>query len=150
MRSRLYLFLLLCALILAGYCWTRPGTSLCWAGEQHTLLQVQFSPYYWHRNRVLYEDITAFNLIESPDHPGHQALELVTPRFKLIYGFAASDWVTDLPEFHAEVQNIIINQSGISCRFRWATLGFISALLVGLVCSVLLMVTFLKRAPNKR
>ncbi len=148
MRSRAYFLLLLSAVIVAGYSWSRPGTSLCWVGEEHTLLQIQFSPYYLHRNRVLYTEIKTLELVNVPNSPEHLAIELATPRLNLIYAFASSDWVKDLPEFLAEIQQIVLQKSGVSCRFTWATLCFSAALLISLLCAVMLIFRYLKKPAS--
>ncbi len=133
------------ALILAAYSWSRPGNSLCWIAETDTLKQVQFSPYYWHINRLLYSEIEALNVVESPNQPGQRVLEVVTPRLRLVYGFADSSWIDDLDTFQAEITGLIERRDGYSCRITTATALFAAACGIFIISLLLLLIHAFRR-----
>lgn len=142
---RTIILVLIAALIVAAYCWTRPGTSLCWIAEAKTIQQIQFSPYYWHYNRILYSEKEALNIIPSPDNPEQSTLELVTPRMNLIYAFADSSWIDDLDAFHMEINAVFQQQRRYSCRIRAATGWFMVASLVIVSGLFLLLISAFRR-----
>lgn len=134
--------------MVTAYCWTRPGTSLCWIAEEKTVQQIQFSPYYWHSNRFLYSDNKALNIIALPDNAEYSTLELVTPRMNLIYAFADSSWIDDLNSFQAEINAVFEQQRRFSCRIRSATGWFITASLIMIGSLVLLLIAAFRRKPH--
>ncbi len=145
---RIVILVFITGLMVAAYCWTRPGTSLCWIAEEKTVRQIQFSPYYWHSNRFLYSEYEALNIIELPDNPEHSTLELITPRMNLIYAFADSSWIDDLDNFQTEINAVFQQQRRFSCRIRAATGWFMAASLIMIGSLVLLLIAAFRTKPH--
>jgi len=135
MRIPAYYILTFLGLVIAGYGWLQPGTSLCFVGAQQAMWQIQFSHRYWHRNEMPYAGIASVDVVPHPSRPGEQTLRIRGGRMELIYGFLDQSWIDDIDGFQQQVAEVTQRERRLACRFRdsiWMFTTGLVLLLAGL------------------
>lgn len=137
---------LLC-LLLTLYFGTRQASSLCFIAEQEAALQVQFSPYYFHQNRLPYADVTSIVQIQHPNRPELSTLKLSTPRMNLIYGFVDSSWA-DISAFESNINEVFNQQRSFSCRLHPTFWAFLLCATLSVLSLIVTIRALFRRSQN--